>query len=561
MPNWKKVITSGSDASLNSLDVVNGITGSDITIDDWGSVSASLASLEASSSPTLQDVTDNGNTTTNSITASALRLDENGTGMRMTNVGAFESSSGFHIFSNDNLRFSTNGSSNEALSIDTSQHSTFAGNITTNGIITVDNSTDARLILDRNATSNDSEIVFRTNGIENWSIGTGQVGLENDFTLRYNNAENYFRLEASGNLVLSNDIEIGGNAIITGSLTGSDITIDDWGSVSASLTTINSSSEATTLQDIINNGTLAFGFTDLYEAEATGSIILKHTSSRVEAGQIVGSTVASGFAIGSRTTQLDDQPGIANFAALKLVHAGSQSISTHIGIEPINSGSENIRWEQKMYPLDYFHTGSRGVYFEQFSTGSTGGQVTPRNYFEVRDSGQHPLPNYVVPVTASVNLSTPRLNIESREPDGITFLPGEIDLNRDVQIHSSRHEINNNQYAEIGYGFDPTNTAGCKMDYVIICCASGSRSSGGVGSAQRVGTILASWDDDSPINATFTETTTLDTSNGVNSTENAIFSLDTTGSVDQVNVRLTNTTGGTIQVIATWTQFTINYTI
>jgi hypothetical protein len=28
MPNWKKVITSGSDASLNSLLVTNGITGS-----------------------------------------------------------------------------------------------------------------------------------------------------------------------------------------------------------------------------------------------------------------------------------------------------------------------------------------------------------------------------------------------------------------------------------------------------------------------------------------------------------------------------------------------------
>lgn len=28
MPNWKKVITSGSDASLNTLTVSNGITGS-----------------------------------------------------------------------------------------------------------------------------------------------------------------------------------------------------------------------------------------------------------------------------------------------------------------------------------------------------------------------------------------------------------------------------------------------------------------------------------------------------------------------------------------------------
>ena len=58
MPNWKKVIVSGSDASLT-----------DVTINDWGSVSASLASIEAGgASQTLQDVTDNGATTTNSIT-------------------------------------------------------------------------------------------------------------------------------------------------------------------------------------------------------------------------------------------------------------------------------------------------------------------------------------------------------------------------------------------------------------------------------------------------------------------------------------------------------------
>lgn len=60
MPNWKKVIVSGSDATL-----------SDVTIDDWGSVSASLASIESTStSQTLQQVTDNGSTTTNNITIS-----------------------------------------------------------------------------------------------------------------------------------------------------------------------------------------------------------------------------------------------------------------------------------------------------------------------------------------------------------------------------------------------------------------------------------------------------------------------------------------------------------
>ena len=48
MPNWKKVITSGSDATLNQITSSGGIDSPDITIDDWGSVSSSLASLDAS---------------------------------------------------------------------------------------------------------------------------------------------------------------------------------------------------------------------------------------------------------------------------------------------------------------------------------------------------------------------------------------------------------------------------------------------------------------------------------------------------------------------------------
>lgn len=67
MPNWKKVIVSGSDAAL-----------SDVTINDWGSVSASLASIEAgASSTTLQEVTNNGNVTTNIISASAFHFPVN----------------------------------------------------------------------------------------------------------------------------------------------------------------------------------------------------------------------------------------------------------------------------------------------------------------------------------------------------------------------------------------------------------------------------------------------------------------------------------------------------
>ena len=42
MPNWKKVITSGSDAQLNDITASNAIF-NDIRIDGWGSVSASLS--------------------------------------------------------------------------------------------------------------------------------------------------------------------------------------------------------------------------------------------------------------------------------------------------------------------------------------------------------------------------------------------------------------------------------------------------------------------------------------------------------------------------------------
>lgn len=76
MPNWKKVIVSGSDAVLNNITASGGIDTPDITIDDWGSVSASLSTLNSDiagidSSVTLQDATNNGNTTSNSIITSA----------------------------------------------------------------------------------------------------------------------------------------------------------------------------------------------------------------------------------------------------------------------------------------------------------------------------------------------------------------------------------------------------------------------------------------------------------------------------------------------------------
>jgi len=75
----------------------------------------------------------NANGSGNSILVSdTLRIDENGSGLRMTNVGAFDNSSGdFRIFANQNLILATNGENGTAVTIDqTSKNANFVGAVT-----------------------------------------------------------------------------------------------------------------------------------------------------------------------------------------------------------------------------------------------------------------------------------------------------------------------------------------------------------------------------------------------------------------------------------------------
>ena len=59
MPNWRKVITSGSDAILNEITSSGGIDTPDITIDGWGSVSASLSTLTSAGGYSVTNESDN----------------------------------------------------------------------------------------------------------------------------------------------------------------------------------------------------------------------------------------------------------------------------------------------------------------------------------------------------------------------------------------------------------------------------------------------------------------------------------------------------------------------
>ena len=74
-----------------------------------------------------------------------------------------------------------------------------SGNLQASGSITVDNTSNAQIILDRNSTSDDAEIIFKTNGSNDWSIGTGQVGGDAEFTFRKGSA-NYVRIGEDGHV-------------------------------------------------------------------------------------------------------------------------------------------------------------------------------------------------------------------------------------------------------------------------------------------------------------------------------------------------------------------------
>ena len=189
MPNWKKVIVSGSDAALNSLDVAGGITGSDVTIDDWGSISASLASINATgSTQNLQQVTDNGNTTTNGVNI-----------LGTVGIGTDNPTYQLHV-----------SSSTAALGV-------------------YERAGGAALYLEGQ--------------LDKGVMGT--VGTH-PLLIAYNSGE---VARFTGNSFL-----VTGSLDVSTSITGSDVTIDDWGSVSASLSSISTTSSAQTLDQVTDNG-------------------------------------------------------------------------------------------------------------------------------------------------------------------------------------------------------------------------------------------------------------------------------------------------------------------
>lgn len=105
MPNWKKVILSGSTASLNSLTVTNGITGS-----LFGTASVAVTASFATTSsyiPTLK-----------SLSGSAASFAGNPYSASITFLNSYTSNYGVSVIGEDSRAWSISGKSNTGFTID-----------------------------------------------------------------------------------------------------------------------------------------------------------------------------------------------------------------------------------------------------------------------------------------------------------------------------------------------------------------------------------------------------------------------------------------------------------
>lgn len=118
----------------------------------------------ATASSIVDSALSNAVTFTGQVTAAAsgnsfiindtLRIDSAGSGLRMTNIGAFDrdGSGNFRVFSNEDLVFSTNGGSGTALTLNkTTKNATFEGDIVVRGnTVTVYDSNSVATVVDSN---------------------------------------------------------------------------------------------------------------------------------------------------------------------------------------------------------------------------------------------------------------------------------------------------------------------------------------------------------------------------------------------------------------------------
>jgi hypothetical protein len=129
-----------ADGSANNILATNGSGALTFTGDP------TFTTVTTTGNVTAANVATTGNVTAANVTVDdTLRIAQSGSGLRMTNVGAFDNdgSDNFRVFATNNLILSANGDSGNAVYIDTSNNVTVNNALTTTGNVTAGNLTTA----------------------------------------------------------------------------------------------------------------------------------------------------------------------------------------------------------------------------------------------------------------------------------------------------------------------------------------------------------------------------------------------------------------------------------
>jgi hypothetical protein len=271
VPDTNELDFKGNLIVSGNINLTGVVVGDDTIINDWGSVSASLASIQVGANNlTLQQVTDNGSSTTNSIIAPSFTGSLFGTASY-----ALVAEFALNVASVDSGSFLTTGSvAGDTITLQKIDGSTF--DLTVDNVANATSASYAGFASSAESASYAAFTAFAQDAISASYAATASSA--DDFTIRNNatiagnltvegivTAQEFHTEFVSASIVYSSgstkfgdtldDIhQFTGSVDITGSLTAPDITINEWGSVSASLALISSSAANITLQQVTDNG-------------------------------------------------------------------------------------------------------------------------------------------------------------------------------------------------------------------------------------------------------------------------------------------------------------------
>ena len=279
-PDTNELDHKGNLIVSGNIGLTGDVVGNDVFVSDWGSVSASLASIQVGANNlTLQQVTDIGSSTTNSITAPSFTGSLSGTASY-----ALVAEFALNVAPVDSGSFLTTGSiAGDTITLQKIDGSTF--NLTVNNVANATSASYAGFASSAESASYAAFTAFAQDAISASYAATASSA--DDFTIRNNatvagnltvegivTAQEFHTEFVSASIVYSSgstkfgdtiddvhqftgSVFISGSTVVTGSLTAPDITINDWGSVSASLAAISGSAASAyglTLQEVTDNG-------------------------------------------------------------------------------------------------------------------------------------------------------------------------------------------------------------------------------------------------------------------------------------------------------------------